>query len=101
MMPYVLLACALAAMLTCTVHATAPVKVLLPLIPGATSHQFQLLRLHEELVARGHEVMVRPPLSLLRWHTAHVLFPVNIRWRLQARLHEHTLPCPHLCAATI
>jgi hypothetical protein len=65
MTPYVLLACAWAAMLTCTVRAAAPVKVLLPLLPGATSHQFQLLRLREELVARGHEVMVRP-LSLLR-----------------------------------
>ena len=41
--------------LTCNASA---IKVLLPLVPEATSHQFQLLRLQQELTQRGHDVLV-------------------------------------------
>lgn len=55
MKPSKLLLCVLALVLTCPAHA---IKVLLPLVPEATSHQFQLLTLHQELFSRGHEVLV-------------------------------------------
>lgn len=41
--------------LTCNANA---IKILLPLVPEATSHQFQLLRLQQEATARGHDVLV-------------------------------------------
>ena len=47
--------CALALVLACPAYA---IKVLLPLVPEATSHQFQLLTLHHEILSRGHEVLV-------------------------------------------
>ena len=58
------LLCMLALVLTCPAYA---IKVLLPLVPEATSHQFQLLTLHKEILSRGHEVLVSgfPTLVLL------------------------------------
>lgn len=55
------LLCVLALVLACPAYA---IKVFLPLVPEATSHQFQLLKLRQELLSRGHEVLVSDFLCL-------------------------------------